>query len=154
MRQRLPDPLVPTAWIVLDQLPLSPNGKVARNELPDWNGARNEQPLAHTDAETDTERLLARAIEAELQIERIGVTENFFEAGATSLTLVRLNNRLRTQANIDVPIVAMFRHPTVQSLARSIASAGSGPEQPQTDAGGAGARREARVRRRRRTPAD
>ncbi|MCP3059808.1 non-ribosomal peptide synthase/polyketide synthase [Myxococcus sp. K38C18041901] len=115
-RERLPDFLVPSAFVVLPALPLTPNGKLDRRALPapEAVSADTSTPLvAPRDA---LEWQLARLFESLLG-RRVGVTTGFFEAGGHSLLAMRLVSMIRKQLGRELPLVSVFQADTVESLA-------------------------------------
>ncbi|HSG40516.1 MAG TPA: FkbM family methyltransferase, partial [Thermoanaerobaculia bacterium] len=129
LRSELPEVMVPAAVVLLDALPLNPSGKIDRKALPRPEAlapARPEVPYAPP--ETDAERRVAAVWRELLGAERIGVHENFFEAGGNSLLLARVHGRLREELGRDFPMVELFRNPTIASLAAFLSrQEGDGP---------------------------
>jgi SagB-type dehydrogenase family enzyme len=120
LRQKLPDYMIPGAFVVLDALPMSPNGKVDRKSLPLPEASTQEAPAAFVPPQTEMQQLIAKAIQDELLIERVGIRDNFFELGATSLSLVKVHHRLRAALQLDFPIVTLFRYPSIESLTENL----------------------------------
>jgi amino acid adenylation domain-containing protein len=113
---RLPEPLVPPSIVLLDSFPLTPNGKIDRRALEqrtDSGPARGE-PVPPRDA---VELALVRLWEELLDVRPVGVCANFFELGGHSLLAVRLLAAVRERFGRDLPLAALFRAPTVESLA-------------------------------------
>ncbi len=123
LRTRLPEYMVPAAFVVLDTLPLSPNGKVDRRALPapDYSPAANRasDPQAPM---TPLEKYLAELWAGILGVERIGLHDNFFETGGDSLLGLRMVNRLRDSLGEHVSLVVVFEAPTIQVLAKILES--------------------------------
>ncbi len=144
---RLPAYMVPSSLVFLDSLPLSSNGKVDRQRLPQ---PEEMVEAAYEAPRTELERTLAGILQEILGVERVGVHESFFHLGANSLHIVQLNNRLRAVLGRDLSIVEMFRFSNVSGLAAHLgAGAGSAPPVPHERAGSrAEARREEMARRR------
>jgi aryl carrier-like protein len=118
LQRLLPAPLIPAHCIMLDALPLSANGKVDRKALP----PPEDLPSASTSfvaPGTELEQQIASAVAEELKIDRVGLQENFFDLGATSVNLVRVNTRLGKQG-LAFPIVELFQYPTVAALSRRL----------------------------------
>ncbi|MGQ0678276.1 MAG: amino acid adenylation domain-containing protein [Actinomycetota bacterium] len=120
LETRLPDYMVPSAFVLLDQLPLSPSGKVDRKALPDASGVRAGLTTEYVLPTTPTEIVLAPTWAEVLGVERVGIDDNFFALGGHSLLAARLVARVRDQFEVVLPLRALFEHPTVAGLARSI----------------------------------
>jgi acyl carrier protein len=114
LAERLPDYMIPAAYIPLDRLPLSPNGKLDHRSLPTPDltpttpfrapGTAREQALAGLFAEV-------------LGLARVGADDNFFALGGHSLLATRLISRIRTELGVEIPIRKIFDLPTVSALA-------------------------------------
>jgi acyl-coenzyme A synthetase/AMP-(fatty) acid ligase len=126
--ERVPDYMVPAAFVVLDKLPLTFNGKTDRRALPP---PAREAAEAFVAPRSGLEREIAAAWEEVLEVERVGVDDNFFEIGGHSLLLARLHRRLRDGLGRELSVVDLFRFPTVAALARHL--------DPDAAAGGDGA---------------
>jgi SagB-type dehydrogenase family enzyme len=116
---RLPEYMVPATFVFLDALPLSSNGKVDRRALPEPDRSEAAAP-SFAPPSTELEAALAVLLQEELGLAQVGIRDNFFELGATSLVVVRLHGRLEALLGRETPIVDLFRHPTVESLARHL----------------------------------
>jgi amino acid adenylation domain-containing protein len=121
LQERLPAVLVPTGWVLLDALPLTANGKVDRQALSEIQPAIACQ-IGRGGSEaapprTDLEREIGAVWCEVLGLERAGVGDSFFDLGGHSLLLPRVQLGLREKLGLDVPLLAMFAHPTVAALA-------------------------------------
>jgi amino acid adenylation domain-containing protein len=125
LRERLPEYMIPSAFVFLDELPLTPNGKVDRKALPGPEGARPELTAAYLAPRTDAERVVTEIWQRLLQVERVGVHDNFFDLGGHSLLLARLHAELRETFARDIPLTALFQHPTVNALAEYLSRDGA-----------------------------
>ncbi|MEU1056791.1 amino acid adenylation domain-containing protein, partial [Streptomyces sp. NPDC005876] len=123
--QRLPDYMVPTALVVLDRMPLTPNGKLDRAALPEPEYAAT----AYRAPRTAREETLAGLFAEVLRVDRVGVDDNFFELGGHSLLATRLISRARADMGIEIPIRKVFDLPTVATLA-AWAAESAAPRRP------------------------
>ena len=112
LAQHLPDYMVPAQWVVLDQMPLSPNGKLDRKALPKPE-ATQQYEAPHTALEQQIAAIWAEV----LGIEHVGLNDNFFERGGDSIISIQVVSRARA-AGIHFTAKALFQHQTVRSLAR------------------------------------
>jgi surfactin family lipopeptide synthetase A len=119
LRARLPDYMVPAAIMILPALPLSPNRKIDRKALP----KPDDDAAVYVAPRTALEAQVAAVWAAVLGVERVGVTESFFEAGGHSLLATQVVSRLRAQLAIELPVRALFEAPTIEALAARIATA-------------------------------
>ncbi len=117
LRRTLPDYMIPSAFVTLDELPVTPNGKLDRRALPAPRREGSED-AATTPAE---ERLLAIWREV-LGIERLGVNDSFFDLGGHSLLATQLMARLRESFGIEVHLRTLFQAPTVAGLAAALSA--------------------------------
>ena len=115
LRTRLPEYMVPGAFVLLDGLPLSPNGKLDRGALP----APGVGPAAaaYEAPRTPVEEGLAAIWAEVLRLERVGIHDHFFEMGGHSLLATRVASRVRDAFGIDLPVRALFDDPTVAAMA-------------------------------------
>ncbi|HBL25594.1 MAG TPA: non-ribosomal peptide synthetase, partial [Acidobacteria bacterium] len=122
---KLPRYMVPSAWMVLDELPLTANGKVDRQALPEPRELRTGGPprAAAVAPRGEVEERLSELLREILGTPVLGVHDNFFELGGTSVHLVRAHARIRELFDREIPVVEMFSHPTVHALAKRIAGA-------------------------------
>jgi natural product biosynthesis luciferase-like monooxygenase protein/FkbM family methyltransferase len=118
LSERLPEPMIPSGFVLLDALPLTGSGKIDRRALPDPQAASARQAAAYVAPRSSAEQAVAAVWQSVLGRERIGIHDNFFEVGGNSLLLVQVHARLREALGRDVTMVQLFRHPTVQALAR------------------------------------
>ena len=113
LAMRLPDYMVPSAFVVLEKLPLTSSGKLDRSALP--------RPDLHREIfrarRTREEQVLCDLFAVALSLERVGIDDDFFELGAHSLLIVRLANAIARTRDQDVPLSLFFRHRTVEQMA-------------------------------------
>ncbi|MFI6323038.1 amino acid adenylation domain-containing protein [Nonomuraea sp. NPDC050556] len=123
LREHLPGYLVPSALVEVGEWPVTRNGKLDRRALPDpdWGSGTFTAPR------TEAERAVADVWRALLGVPRVGVDQDFFAMGGHSLLAARAVTELRERLHADLPITAVFEHPTVERLARAI---GARPQLP------------------------
>ncbi|MEW5930969.1 MAG: amino acid adenylation domain-containing protein [Gemmatimonadota bacterium] len=114
--ERLPEYMVPGACVVLDRLPTTANGKIDRRALP----APERSEDAYVAPRTAMEELLAGIWAEVLGLERVGVTESFFDLGGHSILATQVIARVRRTLGMEVPLQALFETPTVEVLARTM----------------------------------
>ncbi|MEG3790974.1 amino acid adenylation domain-containing protein [Lysobacter sp. CCNWLW3] len=124
LKAALPDYMVPSAFVVLDRFPLTPNGKVDRRALPAPEAVAGAADDADFDAPvTPEEQALAAIWQQLLGAPRIGRGDNFFDLGGHSLLATRLLARIEQQYGIELPLRALFEDATLERLAARVADA-------------------------------
>jgi hypothetical protein len=122
LAKKLPHYMVPSAFVILDELPLSANGKVDRTLLPKPEASVEMVSQEYVAPSTDNEQMVAAIWRDVLGVEKVGLYDNFFDIGGNSLKLIRVHIKLREALNTDLSIAQMFEHPTVSSLASVLSS--------------------------------
>ena len=117
LRERLPDYMTPSAFVLTPELPRTPNGKIDRKSLPAPDSARQEASTPFLAPGTPLEQSVAVIWREVLNLDRVGVNDNFFDLGGHSLLAVRIHERLRKEVNPDLPLLKLFQYPTVRTLA-------------------------------------
>jgi acyl carrier protein len=120
LRRKLPDYMVPSAFVRLDALPLTANGKVDRKALPQPDDPSSRARSHYVAPRAELERSLVKIWQELLRVETVGVEDNFFDLGGHSLLLVRLVQEIQSSLGLEVALMEMFEHPTVASLARHL----------------------------------
>ncbi|HYU30619.1 MAG TPA: amino acid adenylation domain-containing protein, partial [Thermoanaerobaculia bacterium] len=118
---RLPEHMVPAAFVALDSLPLTPNGKVDRKALP--APERRVDEAAYVAPGDALEEQLAAIWREVLRLDRIGVQESFFAAGGHSLLATQVATRVRQELGIEMPLRWIFEAPTIAQLAERLRQA-------------------------------
>jgi amino acid adenylation domain-containing protein len=119
MRRRLPEYMVPATFVMLDQLPLTTNGKVNRQALPDPAQARPHLDQPYVAPRTAVEEILAAVWASVLGVEEIGVHDNYFTLGGDSIRSVQLL-ALARERGLEISLQQLFRHQNIDALAREI----------------------------------
>ncbi|MCW5312696.1 amino acid adenylation domain-containing protein [Nostoc sp. KVJ3] len=116
LKEKLPEYMIPSAFVLLPTLPLTPNGKLDRRSLPTPETLRPELEATYVMPQTQIERAIATIWQKALNIEKIGIHDNFFELGGHSLLMVKVHNQLGELFPTDLSLLDMFRYPTINSL--------------------------------------
>jgi aspartate racemase len=117
MRDKLPAYMVPSNYVPLEALPLTPGGKVDRKALPAPEAVVTED-ASFVAPRTEREKALARLWEEVLDVRPVGATSNFFDLGGQSLLAIRLLGRAREELGLELPMVEFFERPTVEGMLR------------------------------------
>lgn len=126
LRDRLPEYMLPSAFIFLESLPLSANGKIDRRALPSPDLFIPESGVNYVAPQTDIEQAIATVWQTILNLEKIGVNRNFFEIGGNSLLITKVYNSLGNILSNGVEYIALvdlFKYPTIRSLAKHLSQA-------------------------------
>ncbi|HEV2860062.1 MAG TPA: amino acid adenylation domain-containing protein [Pyrinomonadaceae bacterium] len=128
LRAALPEYMVPPAFVVLDAMPLTPNGKVDRKALPAPDRAKSGARAAFVEPRTEIERAVTAAWQQVLKVEQVGLSDNFFDLGGHSLLMIQVQSRLREALGRSIAITDLFKYPTVSALASHLSEeAGPAP---------------------------
>ncbi|BBB92140.1 MAG TPA: non-ribosomal peptide synthetase [Methylomusa anaerophila] len=121
LRQKLPDYMVPSILLPLNELPLTANGKVNRQALPTPDNLKKANPeKVFTTPRTPVERSLAAIWSQILAIEQIDITDNFFQLGGDSLLATRLSAMVRNKLDVELSLGTIFERPTIAELAKCV----------------------------------
>ncbi|MGZ4113066.1 MAG: AMP-binding enzyme, partial [Tumebacillaceae bacterium] len=119
LKEKMPEYMVPSAFVTLPALPLTANGKVDRRALPAPEGQqRPALGSAYVAPRNESERQLVAIWQDVLGIERVGVHDNFFDLGGHSLSMVKVHSRVQELIGREFSVVDMFRAPTIDMLAK------------------------------------
>ena len=128
LAKSLPDYMVPSAFVMLDKMPLTPNGKINRNALPLPESELSD--LLHAPPRTPFEKTLADIWREVLGLDAISIRDDFFAQGGHSLIATRLVSQIRERLAVEVPIRAVFEKRTIENLALFIAELEAGEAAP------------------------
>ncbi len=121
LKEKLPEYMVPAAFVALEALPLTTTGKVDRRALPTPDTSRLRTKDAYVEPRTPVEEALAEIFEEVLGLEeRVGAHDDFFELGGHSLLATRVISRLREAFGVELPLRRLFETPTVAGLAEHL----------------------------------
>jgi SAM-dependent methyltransferase/acyl carrier protein len=148
LRATLPDYMIPTAFVILDALPRTPNGKIDRNALPAPDRGRVEGSEQVVAPSNDIEASIAEVWRDILSLDAVSVETNLFDLGANSLMMVRASTRLSEAVGRRVSLVEMFGYPSVRALAEYLGDGDVGGTAIKQSQDRAQTRREAMQRRR------
>jgi amino acid adenylation domain-containing protein len=123
LKKKLPDYMVPSAFVFLDALPLSANGKVDRRALPIQEGLLQKLEVSYVAPQTDIEQIIATVWQELLGVEKVGVNDNFFDLGGNSLLLTKtyseFKNRLPNEVQF-LSLIDLFNYSTIKSLSQHL----------------------------------
>ena len=117
LKSKLPDYMVPSAFVFLEAIPLTANGKVNRRALPAPDTEHLSESASLIPPRSNTELQLSQIWSEVLNVTPVGVTNNFFDLGGHSLLAVRLMARIESQLGIHLPLATLFTEPTIESQA-------------------------------------
>jgi len=120
LKERLPEHMVPTAFVLLDAFPLTSSGKIDRRALPAPTQADLAADQPYAAPRTPTEDLLATLWTEVLHLEQVGINDNFFELGGHSLLAIQVIAHLRSQLQVELPLRTFFETATLAELAQQI----------------------------------
>ena len=129
LHAKLPEYMLPSAYVTMQALPLTPNGKVDRKALPAPDLNRPELATQFTAPRNAVERALAAIWQAALRVEQVGIHDNFFELGGHSLLIVQVHHQVCQQFQTDLTIAQMFQYPTIGALAQYLSKPQSNPSE-------------------------
>lgn len=123
LQQKLPDYMLPTRYVRLEQLPVTPNGKLDRSAFPpptadDWDAQED-----YVAPRTPVEEAIAQIWSELFRLNRVSIQSNFFELGGHSLLATRIAAHIRETFQVDLPLHVLFQQPTIAALATYVATA-------------------------------
>ncbi len=121
LSNRLPQYMIPSHFILMNELPVNTNGKIDVRALPSITSKRPSLGTPYEQPQTDTEKIISLIWEESLNIKGLGIDDNFFDLGGHSLLLIDIYNRLKNQyKGMEITIVDLFKYTTIRSLARFV----------------------------------
>jgi hypothetical protein len=134
LEEQLPDYMMPSSFVVLEEWPLTPGGKIDLHALPAPESARSQAEGALVAPRTPVEQTLALIWSELLGLTRVGIHDNFFESGGHSLLATQLISRVRERFQVEVALRQLFERPTIELFATAIEEAQHGRAPLQTPA--------------------
>lgn len=118
LSRHLPDYMIPLNFVFVRRIPLTASGKIDRKSLGKLETLRLRTEKIYLEPETGMERMVAAMWGEILKIEKVGVEDNFFDLGGNSFYIVKMYSKLAKGLSMDIPLVELFRYPTVRTLSR------------------------------------
>jgi len=120
LRRTLPEYMLPGGIVLLDAMPLTPNGKLDRRALPDPLDLAEQRTGFHVPPQNPLQQMIAAIWEGLLGVRNIGVRDSFFELGGHSLLAAQMMDAVERACGVQVPLTMLFTHPTIADLAAAI----------------------------------
>jgi acyl carrier protein len=117
LRERLPEFMVPSAFVLLEAFPLTPNGKIDRKALPEPERVHRSSTEVYAAPSSELELKIAAVWQGLLGLDSIGIRDNFFDLGANSFLMVQASGKLRDALGTPISLVDLFQYPSVGALA-------------------------------------
>ncbi|NET40297.1 MAG: non-ribosomal peptide synthetase, partial [Cyanothece sp. SIO1E1] len=125
LRGQLPDYMIPSALVYLEEFPLTQNGKIDRKALPEPK--KESKQLGAQKPSNELERKLSIIWCDLLQIKQANIRSNFFDLGGNSILLIQVQSEIKKRLGLDIPVVNLFQHPTIESIAQFLVPASDAP---------------------------
>lgn len=120
LKERLPQYMIPPAFVLMEKFPLTSNGKIDRQALPPFSYENMQSAHEFVRPHTETEKALAAIWRELLKVENIGINDDFFDLGGQSLMAIKAVSRIRDVFEVDLPLRNLFERPTIAGLAEVI----------------------------------
>jgi len=122
LSSKLPQHMIPSYFVQIDKIPLTSTGKIDRKSLPSPTGSRPKSEILYMAPTSEIERKIVNIWQEVLEKKQVGIHDNFFDLGGNSLNIVKAHSKIKEELAIDVPIIELFRYPTVNSFVSSLNS--------------------------------
>ncbi|MBE9167119.1 amino acid adenylation domain-containing protein [Pleurocapsales cyanobacterium LEGE 06147] len=130
LKQKLPEYMIPSAFLELEAFPLTPNGKIDRNSLPIPDSYTTTDKESYIAPRNYKEEKIANIWQEVLNLKQVGIHDNFFELGGHSLLATQVISKIRQSLSVELPLRCLFETPTVAQLANQLEKANTGVEIP------------------------
>jgi acyl carrier protein len=124
LESRLPNFMLPSAFVWLDRFPLTPNGKIDRRHLP-LPDLSAQSAATYVAPRTEMEKEIASIWQEVLQLEKVGMDDNFFDLGGHSLLMVQLAQKLQASLEREISLLEIFKYPTIATFTKYLTAAES-----------------------------
>jgi acyl carrier protein len=121
LKDKLPDYMIPAAFVLMESFPLTPSGKLDRKALPTPDGTRSDLESAFIAPRTVAEEIVARIWAQVIKIDRVGIGDNFFDLGGHSLLATQIVARVRDAFQTELPLSKLYENPTVEGIIDALA---------------------------------
>ncbi|HSE15897.1 MAG TPA: amino acid adenylation domain-containing protein [Pyrinomonadaceae bacterium] len=118
LSEKLPEYMVPAAFVLLEKMPVTPNNKVDRDALPAPDVTRAHLDREFVPPQTELEQTIAELWQEALKVEKVSLHDNFFDLGAHSLIVVRVHNDLKQRLGREIPLIEIFKNASISELAK------------------------------------
>jgi amino acid adenylation domain-containing protein len=115
---QLPEYMIPTYIVQIDEIPLTSHGKLNKRLLPEPEGHRQKLKTTYITPETEIAKHIAHTWKKVLSIDRVGIHDNFFELGGNSLKIIQVNSQLNESLGREIPIIDMYKYPTIHTFSQ------------------------------------
>ncbi len=117
LKEQLPDYMIPGAFVLLDELPLTANGKLDRRALMNAGGVIAKPEVAYVAPQSEIEKNITAVWQEVLQVEKVGIDDNFFDLGGHSLLMIQVHSKLQAILSKPLTVIELFQYPTINALA-------------------------------------
>lgn len=125
MKNKLPNYMIPAAFVKLENIPFTASGKIDKKSLPEPDLSLAKIKTEFVAPRTETEKEIAKIIANILSIEKVGVFDNFFELGGHSILAIKVVSEVKQNFGVDIELINLFQNPTVEGLAEAVVDAQS-----------------------------
>ena len=120
LKTKIPAYMMPNYFVQLDKIPLASNGKIDKKALPEPKRTYSQLSATYVAPKTNMEKVITDIWQEVLKVDMVGIKDNFFDLGGSSLDIILMGNKLKETIKHDVPVVIMFTYPTIHSLAQHL----------------------------------
>jgi acyl carrier protein len=109
--------MIPSYFVQVEKIPVTPNGKIDRNALAGLRDSCSKSDSTYMAPKTDIERSIANVWRETLHLDIVALDDNFFDLGGNSIKIIQVSKQLQEELTRDIPVVILFKYPTIASLA-------------------------------------